>query len=103
MVINDKDYKNGPDISPCLISNSFTSFPCNILMWLRLKFMLHKNTNGYITEVPEIWLFSRLRFRIHMGYSCLSRFHKRSKYYKDFFNFCSMTDVRNPVKNLATQ
>lgn len=49
MIINNKDYDTGANIASCLNSKSFASFPCNILIWLVFKFMISKNTNGYIT------------------------------------------------------
>lgn len=49
MIINYNDYETGANIASCLNSKSFTSFLCNSLIWLMFKFMIHKNTNGYIT------------------------------------------------------
>lgn len=45
-------------------------FPLQFLIWLMFKFLIYKNTTGCITGLLEIWILSRISFRIHMGYSC---------------------------------
>ena len=64
------------------------------------KCFIYKNTHHYTAGLLEIR--KDIFQKNHMGYSCCL-ISEEIKVYKDVFNFCSMTEVRNLVKSLATQ